>query len=326
MPANLTPDYLAAEEAFRRAKTPEEKLAAVRRMLATLPKHKGTEKIHADLRRRLARLNEEIQSQARKRGHSIHVEREGAGQVAVVGPPNSGKSTLVAALSGVAVPIGAHPYTTRAPVPAMMPYEDIRIQLVDLPPVSSEHAEGWVANLVRNADAALLVVDLSREDVLERAEDCLAVLEQKKVRLVGGEPAREAWAPVVEKRARLVGSKLDLPGARDRWEPVRDVYGEKLRPIAVSGATLEGVESLRQEIFRLLRVVRVYSKPPHKPPDRSRPFVLPEGSTVLELAEAIHRDLAGHLKFARIWGHGKFQGQRVTKDHVLTDGDIVELV
>lgn len=325
MPANLTPDYLAAEQEFRRAKTAEEKLAALRRMLSAIPKHKGTEKLQADLKRRLARLNEEVQSQARRRGFSIHVEREGAGQVAVVGPPNSGKSSVVAALTGVAVPVAPHPYTTRAPVPAMMNYEDIRIQLVDLPPISSEHAEGWVSNVVRNADGALFVVDVSCEDALERIEDCLSVLEEKKVRLVGGEPAAEPWAPVVEKKARLVAAKLDLPGAAERWREVRELYGETLRPLAVSSITLENVEALRGEIFRMLRIVRVYSKPPHKPPDRARPFVVAEGSTVLDLAAVIHRDLAERLRFARVWGRGKFDGQRVTKDYVLADGDIVEL-
>ncbi len=323
--ANLTPDYLAAEQEFRRAKTPEEKLSALRRMLSTIPRHKGTEKLQADLKRRLAKINEEVQSQAKRKGFAIRVEREGAAQVAVVGPPNSGKSRLVAALSGVDVPVAPHPYTTKSPVPAMMPYEDIRIQLVDLPPISSEHAEGWVSGIVRNADAALLVVDLAAPDVLARIEDCLSVLESRRLRLVGGEPAPESWTSVAEKRARLVGTKLDLPGASHAWQAVRDLYGERLRAIAVSGESLENVEELRKGIFRMLLLVRVYAKPPHEAPDLAKPFVLREGSTVLELASTIHHDIADRLRFARVWGHGKFDGQRVTKDYVLGDRDIVEL-
>lgn len=325
MPANLTPDYLAAEREFKQAREPDERLAALRKMLATLPKHKGTEKIQADLRKRIAKLADEIQSQGRKRGFSVKVEREGAGQIAVVGPPNHGKSSLVATLTGVDLPVAPHPYTTQAATPAMMPYLDVRVQIVDLPPISSAHVESWVPQIVRAADVVLAVADLSAPDVIEALEDCLGALEERKVRLVGGDPAPDPWASVAEKRALLAGTKLDAAPARDAAAVVRERYAARIPFLAVSTVSLENVEELRRALFGMLRVIRVYSKPPHHPPDLDKPFVVPEGSTVLEFAATVHKDFAERFQFARVWGHAAFDGQRVTKEHRLADGDVVEL-
>lgn len=325
MPANLTPDYLAAEREYKEAREPEARLSALRKMLATLPKHKGTEKIQADLKKRIAKLGDEIQSQGRKRGHSVKVEREGAGQIAVVGPPNHGKSSLVATLTGVDLPVAPHPYTTQSATPAMMPYLDVRVQLVDLPPVSSAHVETWVPQIVRAADLVLAVADLSDPGVIEALDDCLGALESRKVRLVGGEPDPDPWASIAEKRALLAGTKVDLAPARDAAAVVRELYGSRLPFLEVSTVSLENVEALRLALFRALRVIRVYSKPPHHPPDLEKPFVVPDGSTVLEFAATVHKDFADRFQFARVWGHAAFDGQRVTKDHVLADGDVVEL-
>jgi hypothetical protein len=231
----------------------------------------------------------------------------------------------VAAVTGVALEVAPHAYTTRRPAPAMMPFEDVLVQLVDLPPVSSAHVEAWLPNLVRNADAALVIADLSAREVADLTEDCLRALEERKVRLVGGEPATDPWASVAEKRALLVGTKLDLPGGAQSWEALRERYGKRLPGLAVSGATGENLGRLREAIFRMLHLVRVYSKPPGREADRSRPFVLVEGSTILDFARTVHRDFAEHLKFARVWGRGKFDGQRATKDYRVADGDVVEL-
>jgi len=325
MPANLSPDYREAEEQYRQAASPEDRLTALRRMLTTIPKHKGTEKLQADIKRRIARLNDDIAHQARRKGFSIRVEREGAGQVVVVGPPNAGKSQLAATLSGVDLEVAPYPYSTHVPAPAMMPYHDVRIQLVDLPPVSSTHTESWVPNIVRTADAALLVCDLSSPDVIERTEDCLATLETHKVRLVRGDSDPDPRARVLEKRARLVGTKLDLPGAADTRSFVEELYGERFEIDAVSAVDGRNIATLAQRLFELLRIVRVYSKPPGHEPERSKPFVLPAGSTLLDFARIVHHDFVDRLKFARVWGHGKFDGQRVTRDYVVQDGDVVEL-
>lgn len=325
MPANLTPEYREAEQQFRRAGNSEEKLAALKLMLSKVPKHKGTEKLQADIKRRIARLNDQVQRQAKRKGFAVHVDREGAAQVVVVGPPNTGKSRLVAALTGVALEVAPYPYTTQQPFPAMMPYEDIQIQLVDLPPISAMHTENWISGIVRTSDAALLVVDLASPDLLERIEEVLAILESSKVRLVGKAVEQEAWASIALKQCLLVGTKLDLPDADGNREVLADLFRERFGISTVSGETLQNVEELRDTIFRMLCLVRIYSKPPHQEADRTKPFVLREGSTLRDFAVAVHIDFAERLKFARVWGHGKFDGQRINRDYRLCDRDVIEL-
>ena len=215
MPANLTPEYRAAEQQLMQAKTPAEKLAALRLMLSRIPKHKGTDKLQADLKRRIARANEEIQSQAKLKGFAVHVPREGAAQVVTVGPPNAGKSRLVSALTGVALEVAPYPFTTQRPAPAMMAYEDIQIQLVDLPPVSTEHTEAGVFGIVRAADAVLLVVDLSAAELLSQIEEVLGMLERYKLQPVRDPVEADPSASIALKQCLLLGTKLDLPAGVD---------------------------------------------------------------------------------------------------------------
>ncbi len=327
MPANLTPEYLQAEEDFRKATTIEEKIEALQRMLALLPKHKGTERIQADLKRRLAKLKEMEQQQRARRGGSadpFYVPRHGAGQVIAIGFPNVGKSALLSALSGVPLEVADYPYTTQRPQPVMMPYENLQIQLVDTPPIMDE-VEPAFAGMVRRADAAMVIVDLSTDDCFDQAEALLKGMEARRVRLVW-EPVNDNPAnPVVERAAILVGNKLDAPEAEDRFVLLRETYGNRLPMVAVSARERVGLDELKRLIFEQLRIIRVYSKPPGKEPQLDKPFVLKKGATVLDFAEEVHRDFPERLRFARVWGSAEFPGQPVSKDFVLQDGDIVEL-
>ena len=325
MPANLTPEYRAAEQQLMQAKTPAEKLEALRLMLSRMPKHKGTDKLQADIKRRIARLNNEIQSQAKHKGFAIHVEKEGAAQVVVIGPPNSGKSQLVSALTGVALEVAPYAFTTLRPAPAMMPYEDVQIQLVDLPAISAVHTESGVFGIIRSADAALLVVDLASPQLLEQIEEVLNMIERYKLQAVRDPAAADPSASIALKQCRLIGTKLDLPGAGDNVEALQAFYGARFGFTAVSGETGENVRQLRETIFRMLRLVRVYSKPPHEAADLKKPFVLREGSTLRDFANIVHHDFAERLKFARVWGHGKFEGQRINREYILRDRDVIEL-
>jgi small GTP-binding protein len=325
MPANLTPDYMRAEAEYKRATTDAERLDALKNMMATLPKHKGTEKLQADLKRRMAALREEIQKGDKKRGFGIKVDREGVGQVVLVGAPNCGKSQLAAQLSHTEVEVASYPFTTRFPHPVMMPYEDIQIQLVDLPPVSHQHMEFWVANIIRTADLLLLVCDLASEAVIEETQEVIQILIDAKMKLVAHRPMPDHWAGVAEKRVVLAGNKSDLPGALQRWRSLREVYGNQFPMLAVSGTSGDNLSQLALALFGALEVVRVYSKRPGEEPDHFKPYILPLGSSVVDFAQAVHRDFAEKLKFARLWGHGKFAGQRVMRDYLLQDRDIIEL-
>jgi len=324
MPANLTPEYLEAERRFKSAKSTEDKVAALEEMMATIPRHKGTEKMQADLKRRLSKLRAEQARRPTSRIGIIHrVEKEGAGQVAMVGPPNSGKSLLVRRLTHAMPEVADYPFTTRVPLPGMMPFEDVQVQLVDLPPVHPDFPESWLYQIIRNADAALLVVDLSDPDLLEDLETTLGQVANAKVQLDQAElPNAPGW---LRKRTLLVANKIDAGGAPEALEILRDLYGARFALTRVSAETGEGLEDFRRAVFELLEVIRVYTKAPGKKLERTAPYVLKRGSRLIDLAAHVHHDFLTQLKYARVWGHGKFEGQMVNRDHVLEDKDVVEL-
>jgi ribosome-interacting GTPase 1 len=328
MPANLPPQYLKAEEDLRKASTPEARLEAVREMFRLLPKHKGTEKLQSDLKQKISRARDEIEGAkagGKKTGVSHRVPHEGAGQVVLVGAPNAGKSALLAAVTHAKPEVAPYPFTTRAPYPGIMLWEDVPVQLVDLPPVSADFHEPWVTSAIRAADAALLVVDLASDDVADATDAVLSCLAQTHTELVGSVPFDNEDESVRHIKTLLVASKTDADGAADRLGVIREWFSPRFPILPISVERREGLGALRRATYDLLGVLRVYTKVPGKPADRARPFTLPYGSSVVDLARAIHRDLEHSLKFARVWGSGVFEGQTVKRDHELHDGDVVEI-
>jgi len=328
MPANLPPQYGKAEEEFRRASTPAERLEKLREMFRLLPKHKGTEKLQADLKQKISRTRDELEGAkagSKKGGISHRVPREGAGQVALVGAPNVGKSALLAALTNAHPEVAAYPFTTRAPQPGMMAWKDVFVQLVDLPPIMPDFMEAWVPSLIRSADAALLVVDLADDDSLDATEAALARLAEVHTELVGELPFDVEDEATQHVKTLLVANKSDAPGARDRLELVREWFGTRFPILPTSAQQGIGLDDLRSRAYDLLGVIRIYTKVPGKPADMTRPFTVPAGSTILDLAREVHRDLEQSLKYAKVWGTGVFEGQTVRRDHELHDADVVEL-
>ena len=326
VPANLTPQYKAAEEHFRKAAGHDEKVEALKEMIALLPKHKGTEKMLAGLRQRLAKLEEEGEREARA-GHRSslgHVPREGAGQWVLVGPPNAGKSSLLKALTHAHPEIGPYPFTTRAPQPGMMPFEDVQVQLVDTPAVAGSRTEPYLPNLVQGADAVLLVLDVTADDLEASLGSLLELLLRARV-WPRSRPAPADASPLLSRRPVLaLGNKCDLDDGTFA-EMARDAVGPDIPFAAVSATRGDGLEALRLRLFQELRRVRVYTKEPGHKPDLGKPFVLPEGATVGDLADRVHKEVAARLRFARIWGHARFDGQQVDRHHLLVDRDVVEL-
>jgi ribosome-interacting GTPase 1 len=328
MAANLTPQYLEAEEEAKKAQTAEQRLAALQKMFALLPKHKASEKLQAELKKKISAARDEVEGDkkhAKKGGVSYKVPHQGAGQFALVGGPNAGKSQILARLTRAAPEVAPYPFTTREPQVGMMDWQDVQVQLVDLPPVTADFLEGYVSSMVRSADAALLVLDLGDDDGPFAAEAALERLAQAKTVLVGRYPEVIEDYTVEYVRTLLVANKLDLPGAADRLAIVREMFGERFDVLAVSAEHGAGLEELRDAAYRFLNVIRVYTKKPGKPADLGSPFSLPVGGTVLELAAKVHRDFAAKLKSARVWGTGVFDGQSVPRDHSLHDKDVVEL-
>lgn len=327
MPANLTPDYIAAEKAYKQAKTPAAKIECLEQMLRTIPKHKGTDKMQGDIKRRIAQTKERMDGdRARKRGGaSLVVRREGAGKVVLVGPPNTGKSQMICSLTNATPEVAPYPFTTRLPTPAMMPYKDILIQLVELPAVSPEHFEPMSCDNIRNADLALVIVDLSSKDPLEQLNVTLELLAKVKIKLTRDGLSDDFEFGWSVKKGMIVANKSDededdvtLSLMDELWEGELPIFG-------ISAETGRGLEGLRETIFHSLEIIRVYSKAPGKRVSEDAPFTVKAGSTLMDFAGVVHKDFSMKLKHARVWGSSAFDGQSVATDFVLADGDVVEL-
>ena len=328
MPANLTPEYLAAEQRYRQAKTTEEKIAALEEMLATLPKHKGTEKIYADIKSRLAKLRRQ---EEKKKGPARHkpeyfIEPEGVGQVVLLGAPNSGKSALLAALTKAEPLVADYPFATRKPLPGMMDFEDVKFQLVDTPSLDEGYFDPLLPPLIRNADAAVVVVDLSSPDCLDQPQMVSRRLAEARIELV-----REKVSPALKQTnprrlpAFIAATKADHEDAEVALELLREVVQDSLDMVVVSVTDTESLDRFRRKVFEIFDVIRVYPKKPGKEPEMDSPFVLPRGSTVIEFARKVHKMFAERFAYARGFGPHRVQGQRLGRDDELHDGDIVEL-
>jgi ribosome-interacting GTPase 1 len=186
-----------------------------------------------------------------------------------------------------------------------------------------EHTEHWAFNIMRGADALLLVLDLSQDPVSE-LETIREILQGQRIILQGEEGGGDEPGSFI-KRWLLVGNKGDLPGSAEHAAIFRELYENRFPITVVSAKEGTGVEGLRSQLFSLLDCLRVYSKRPGHEPDLSNPVILKQKSTVLDLAKEIHKDFAAKLDYARIWGQGKYNGQRVNWDYILQDGDIIEL-
>lgn len=324
MPANLPPQYFEVEKRYREARSVSEKLRYLEEMLAIMPKHKGTDKLRADLRRRISQLKD--LGTARKgpgrRTPVYLVPREGVGQVALIGPPNTGKSSLLAALTKAQPQIADYPFTTRTPLAGMMRFENVQVQLLDTPPLAADYLEPWFPDLLRRADAWALVL-APPEDPLTQLETVKAILAQHQ--LTPREAGTSPPAGFITKDTLVILHKCDLLPDPEELALYLEVLQEHLPAYAVSAQERQGLERLRAAFFQVLKLVRIYTRAPGKAANFNSPFVVPTATTILELADRIHHDLAKNFKFARVWGRDTFEGQRVQRDYLLQEGDIVEL-
>lgn len=336
MPANLTPEYKEAEAAFRAAREPRERLECLREMLRTIPKHKGTDHLQADIKRRIKELTDELAVARRsgiRTGPPTVIRPEGAAQIALLGPPNSGKSSLHDALTRSHAAVGPYPFTTQYPQPGMLPFEDVAFQLVDLPPPTAEHPVPWLVNALQPADGAMLVVDLSDPACVEAVLTLQGLLAVRRVHLIPSWPRGlpppaddEADPFAIILPALLVVAKADLLADRDGELAVfRELTGIAYPALAVSALSGEGLEDVAPWLFDRLGVVRVYTKVPHRPPDLNRPYTMRRGQTVFDLAVMVHKEVAGSLRHARLWSRDGTEGQQVGRDHAVADGDVLEL-
>ena len=328
MATNLTPQYHRAEEQYRRAATTEEELKWLEVMLREMPKHKASEKLQSELKQKISRAKKDAEAERKAggKGHAVRIPRQGAGTAVILGGPNAGKSQLLARLTRATPEVAPYPFTTRAPLPGMMPWQDVMVQLIDTPPITADFLEPYVQGLIRAADVAVLVIDLGNDDGIEHCLASLDKLNQTKTRLAAASSLDEDDIGLSYTRTIAALNKADLDDFSERLELWHELAPLKLPEFSVSAEQASGLDPLKQAIYESLDVIRVYTKlPKAKEPDMQRPFTAPRGSTLADVAALVHKEMAEQLKFARIWGTGVHDGTSVKGDHVLHDRDIVEI-
>jgi len=326
MPTNLPPDYFEIEKRYRGARTVAEKISCLEEMLSVIPKHKGTDHLRADYRRRLSKLRTApgAKKGLGKRESAFHIDSEGAGQVTLVGMANVGKSALVDSLTRATPDVSEAPYTTWTPTPGMMPIENVQVQLIDTPSLNPDYVEPELFNLIRRADLLLIVVDLQGYPI-QQIEDAAAILEEHRIvprQRKDRFPDEPRWAFIP---ALVLANRADDEGMDGEFEVLCELLGDEWTLLPISATTGRHVERFKREVYDQLDIIRIYAKPPGQEPDLSAPFVMRSGSTLDEFAVSVHKDFSDRLKSARVWGSGAFDGQSVSRDHVLQDGDVVEL-
>ncbi len=326
MPTNLPPEAAEAERQYRSAKSVTDKITHLEEFIKLIPKHKGTDKLRGSLRKRLSKLRNAAQGQKKiSRQDSVFlIDKEGAGQVAIVGPPNVGKSALVAALTNATPEVAIYPFSTWTPTPGMMMMENVQFQLIDTPPLNREYMEPALIDLIKRSDLILLVIDLQANPI-HQTEDTIALLEEYRIVPRYLQDSYTKKQRVTFKPLLVLANKNDNEDLDEDFEVLRELFEDNMPMIPISATTGRYFDWLNRALLEQLEIMRVYSKPPGKEANFNSPFVLKNGSTIEEFAAKVHQDFFKQLKLARIWGIGVYDGQMVGRDHILHDGDVVEL-
>jgi len=326
MPANLPPQYFEAEKRFRSGRTPEEKIEALEEMLAIMPKHKGTDKLKALLRERISKLRDQSQKKkgtAKYRG-AYNIDKEGALQVIVIGPPNTGKSSLIVATTNASPMVADFPHTTHKPTAGMVQYENIQFQLIDTPPLSNEYSDPALNDMIRRADLVIILLDILANP-LEQLEMVMNNLHSARIYSDRCPLPEDLPKSPFVKTMLIALNKMDSGADEELLELFRDLSKTQIATIGISVGNGTHIQALWDVVFSLSRLVRVHTKKPGKAPDMKAPFVVMEGTSLEELAEKIHKDLIAKIKYAKVWGKNVRDGQMVQRDYIFADGDIVEM-
>ncbi len=288
MPTNLPAEWFEVEKEFKEAKTREEKIRALEKLISVTPSHKGCENLRMQLKKKLAKLKRETPKKAKRK--SMYIQKVGDAQVVLLGYPNSGKSLLLKKLTGVGEE-SEIPYSTQKPIVGTLKYEDVRIQMIEIPAFWKPE----LLSIARNADLVICLIDLTDYDY--QINEILKLVSKEKF-----------------KDVLFVGTKSDLVKYKD--------FNQNL--ILVSALEERGLKELSDKIWEKLNLIRVYTKAPGKP-KVEKPLILKKGSTVKDIIIKVHHDFLKNFRFARIWGSSKYPGEKVGLEYEVKDKDIVEI-
>ena len=289
MPINAGPEYFKAEERYLSAKTREEKIAALEEMIRKLPKHKGTENLLAQLKKRLAKLKKESSIRSKAKPKFV-VRKEGAAQVCIIGFTNSGKSSLLNSLTNAKAEVADYPYTTKYPQVGMMDYNGVGIQLVEIPSTFTPD----VISIIRTCDLILFLLD-GTKDLEQQLNELSKILEKNGID---------------SKKVIIVANKSD------------EKHNENI--LEISAKTGDGLQQLKEEVWSRLDLIRIYTKSPGKP-KADKPLTLKHGSTVRDVVKEVHKTMLKNFRFARVFNNTKFSGRKVGLEYILSDLDTVEI-
>lgn len=326
MPANLPPAYYQIEKQIRDASSSSEKAVLYEEMMSVIPKHKGTDKIRAEIRKKISKLKTSPQSKkggARKES-AFNINREGAAQIPVIGPTNVGKSSIVAALTNANPQVSGTPHTTWKPLPGMMNIDDIQVQLVDTPPLNRDYVDKDLYDLVRRSNMVFLVVDI-QSDPFSQLEECAALFEENRIAPIRLKEKYQDNPRMTFLPFHVLANKADNDQFNENIEIFEELLEDAWPYIPTSAIEERNFDQLKAIVLKRLKIIRVYSKTPGKDADMTAPFTLKKGDTVEDFAAKVHKDIARDMKNARVWGIKVYDGQLVQRDHILEDGDIVEV-
>jgi len=297
MPINAGPEFISAEKKYLNAQTLEDRILYLEEMIQKAPKHKSSENLLKELRTRLKKFKSKLGKLSKKKGGKKGVRKEGY-QCALIGLPNSGKSSLLSKLTNASPRITPHPYTTSHPGIGTLNHEGIKAQIVDLPSIGSENFDQSVTN---TADCIIIVLT-SLQD-LDKIFQSLERAMGKKI---------------------IVLNKSDLFSENEKRRLSAQIKSKKLNGVLVSTKSSLGITELKQKIIETMEIIRVYTKEPGKPKTKN-PIVLQKNSTVRDAAEEIRTGFSSQIKETRLTGpSSKFSNQRVGLSHKLKDLDIIE--
>lgn len=304
MPANLPPQFFKLQEKLKKTKNVEEKIEILKEMLAICPKHKGTERVQEEIKSKISKLRKTLPKKI-KREQIYFVEKEGGGQVILIGPPNSGKTSLLNLICKTNFEVGDYPFTTKLPTPGMFLYQNVLIQLVDTPPLTKDFHPGWMKSLVRQADLILILLDLEK-DPKENLKEILDIFEE--------------WE-IEKEKMLIVGNKFESDISKRSFEILKENFN--IFPISVKEKV--NIEKLKEKIFQSLNIIRVYSKEPKKEVDFEKPWILKKGTKLIEWVEEINKEMVKKFQGAKLYKKDLKSFQLVGKDYILEDGDIIEI-